>query len=388
MKKILRVFLAVALLSAFLLSAAAPALAAEEFDFQAAIMEFQPSPFSDITLSIGQTHQPMGAVWAKSGTCYISNAAVVTVAEDGTVTAVGAGECYVAIVASTGMYAISRYTVEADAVQNTQPATPTQTTQPVVQPAPQPATKAPAKVPTLDQDDFDIDDDDFEEEFKKTQKKINGFFVFFVPFFVLVLALVIYVMITTAHLHRTSIRPRILPARCRTGNTITKGMAPRTACPKCGTQYGEDNFCPKCGTSKFVKTTVQFPVGKGITAQKFEKQINQWLAENPYIYDCNLSLDTKQRLFHSFVQNKFMIKKATLTFSVSDKPVAQQYGFAFVYHYHLFGTLGYNHEKLVAKWEKNNPAAQVVSSQGGHIEHMGSEGGWYAEYYGYIFYQK
>jgi hypothetical protein len=376
--------LAIALLSALLLSAAAPALAAENFDFQAAISEFQPDAFNDNTLTIGQTHRPMGAVWAAGGTCYLSNDAVLTIDAQGNVTAVGEGTCYVAIVATTGMYAVSRYTVTAAAAENPQPVIPTQATK-VTLPV-----KVPGKVtiPEKLQQGLDVDDDEIEEQFEKTTKRVSGFFAFFVPFFVLVLALVIYVMITTAHLHRTSIRPRTLPARCRTGNTITKGAAPRTACPKCGEPYGESNFCPKCGSSKFVKTTFQFPIHRSITAQKFETQLNQWLAENPYIYDCKLSLDTKQRLFHSFVQNKFMIKKATLTFSVSDKPVAHQYGFAFVYHYHLFGTLGYNHDKLIAKWEKNNPTAQVISSQGGHIEHMGSQSGWYAEYYGYIFYQK
>lgn len=231
MKKIYRIILAIALLSALLLSAAAPALAAENFDFQAAISEFQPDAFNDKTLTIGQTHQPMGAVWAASGTCYLSNDAVLTIDAQGNVTAVGEGTCYVAIVATTGMYAVSRYTVTAAAAENPQPIPPqatqaTKVTLPV---------KVPGKVtiPEKLQQGLDVDDDEIEEQFEKTTKRVGGFFAFFVPFFVLVLALVIYVWITTAHLHKTSIRPRILPARCCTGNTITKGLPPRTTCPKC-----------------------------------------------------------------------------------------------------------------------------------------------------------
>lgn len=384
MKKIYRMILAIALLSALMLSAAAPALAAENFDFQAAISEFQPDAFNDNTLTIGQTHRPVGAVWAASGTCYLSNDAVLTIDAQGNVTAVGEGTCYVAIVATTGMYAVSRYTVTAAAAENPQPVIPTQATK-VTLPV-----KVPGKVtiPEKLQQGLDVDDDEIEEQFEKTTKRVSGFFAFFVPFFVLVLALVIYVWITTAHLHKTSVRARILPARCCTGNTITKGLPPRTTCPKCGIQYGESNFCPQCGTSKFVKTTFQFPINRSITAQKFETQLNQWLAENPYIYDCTLRLETKQKLYYPFVQNKFVIKKATLTFSVADRPVAQQYGFAFAYQFRMFGTLGYNHDKLIAKWQKNNPDAKVVCTQGGHIEHIGSQSGWYAEYYGYIFYQK
>lgn len=395
MKKINRAILVVTLLAAFLCSAAAPALAAETFDFQAVISEFQPNYFNDNTLTVGQTHQALGAIWADSGTCYTSNADVVTIADDGTVTAVGEGTCYVAVVASTGMYEVSRYTVTAAV---TQPAIPTQATKPVQatqaapQPAPQPVTKATGKVTISENLQEKLDDmadkEGMQEQYDKTRKKVSGFFLFFVPFFALVLVLVVYVWITTAHLHKTSVRTRVLPARCRTGNTITKGEPPRTACPKCGTPYGESNFCPKCGTGKIAKSVFQFPIDRSISVQKFETQLNQWLAENPYIYDCKLSLETKQKLYHLFVHNKFVVKKAVLTFSVADKPVAQQYGFAFAYQFRMFGPFGYSHEKLVAKWEKNNPGARVVNTQGGHIEHIGSQSGISAEYYGYIFYQK
>ena len=376
-----------------MLPAAVTALADTNFDFQTAIAEFQPDYFNDNALTVGQTHQAIGAVWATSGTCYTSNPAVATIADDGIVTAVGEGTCYVAVVASTGMYQVSRYTVTAAATPNTQPATPSQATKPIqaTQAAPKPATKATVKVtiPQKVQEKLeDMADDDFQERFDKTTKRVSGFFLFFIPFFAFVLALAIYIWITTAHLHKTSIRTRILPKRCCTGNTITKGAPPRTACPKCGAPYGESNFCAKCGTSKFVKSTFQFPINRSITVQNFETQLNQWLAENPYIYDCRLSLETKQKLYHPFVQNKFVIKKAILTFSVADKPVPRQYGFAFAYQFRMFGTFGFSHEKLIAKWEKNNPAVRIVNTQGGHIEHVGSQTGFTAEFYGYIFYEQ
>ena len=244
-----------------------------------------------------------------------------------------------------------------------------------------------------DFDDFDFDafydfDDDFEENRARIKRTHRIFHYIFWPFFFLILIFVIFVWVSTFHLSRTSMRMRILPMRCRTSNTVIAPAPARKICPKCGRPFGESNFCPECGVSKFVQNTFVFPIDGKTTAQKFETQFNQWLAENPYIYNCKLSLDTHQSLIRPFVQHKFFIKKAVLTFSVSDKPVAHQYAFAFAYKFRLFGPIGYNEDKLIAKWQANNPGAKVISSKGGRIQHWDSNGGIYAQYYGYIFYQK
>jgi len=438
MKKLCRIFLATALLMALLASAAVPALADNDFNFHAAIDAWLPNAFNDRTLTVGQTHTPTAAVWAADGTCYTSDPAVVAIDAQGTVTAVGEGRAYIAIVSSTGMYEVIRYTVSASVsteptspgptlpiypVQTTPGTSPTQaptdapdeTAAPTAQNRPtlptvatqntvtQP-TKAPTKAtkPTYnsywgsndddfdDFDDFDFDDfdDDFGENVSRIRRTHRIFNCIFWPFFFLILFLVIFIWISTFRLSRTSMRTRILPMRCRTANTVTKPLPPRTVCPKCGRPFGESNFCPECGVSKFVQNTFVFPIDGKITAQKFETQFNQWLAENPYIYNCKLSLDTHQSLFRPFVQHKFFIKKAVLTFSVSDKPVAHQYAFAFAYKFRLFGPIGYNEDKLVAKWQANNPGTTVLASKGGRIQHWDSNGGFYAQYYGYIFYQK
>ena len=64
------------------------------------------------TLSVGDTHTPQAAsVWTISKV-YSTNEDVVTVAADGTVTAVGAGSAMVMLQSSTGTVDCYRYTVE------------------------------------------------------------------------------------------------------------------------------------------------------------------------------------------------------------------------------------------------------------------------------------
>ena len=130
----------------------------------------------------------------------------------------------------------------------------------------------------------------------------------------------------------------------------------------------------------------EFPIRGSMTVQKFEKQFNQWLAENPYITDCHLQLETKQRLIIPFVACKFVVKHAEITYRVSDTK-QPQHGFAFLYKFRPLGSLGYSGEKLTAQWKKNNPDCRIVNTHGGHIQHFGRTG-FFAQYYNYMFFKK
>ncbi len=85
----------------------------EGIDFATEIANFNSTQLNTATLKIGMTHSPTASVWASAGgTCYTSDASVVTVAPNGTVTAVGKGTAYVIIKASVGnMFEISKYIV-------------------------------------------------------------------------------------------------------------------------------------------------------------------------------------------------------------------------------------------------------------------------------------
>lgn len=109
MKKLAAVVVAIILLLSFSVS-----VMAKGFDLDAAIADFQEDAFNTASLKVGGTDKPQAYIWAENGgRCYTSDNSVVTVAADGTVTAVGKGTAYVAIVAPTGMYQIYRYDVTA-----------------------------------------------------------------------------------------------------------------------------------------------------------------------------------------------------------------------------------------------------------------------------------
>ncbi len=113
MKKMMKRLAVFAVALVLLTAVAIPALA-DGFDFAPAMEEFESTLLNTTSLAVGQTHLPGASIWAQSGmaTCYTSDASVVTVAEDGTVTAVGEGTAYVAI--DTGaMYQMYRYDVTA-----------------------------------------------------------------------------------------------------------------------------------------------------------------------------------------------------------------------------------------------------------------------------------
>ena len=113
MKKLFKKFAAL-IIAVLVISMMSVSAFAAGFDFNSAIAGFEETAFNTSDLKVGATDKPQAYVWLQNGgNIYTSDASVVTVAADGTVTAVGSGTAYVAIVASTGMSELYRYDVAA-----------------------------------------------------------------------------------------------------------------------------------------------------------------------------------------------------------------------------------------------------------------------------------
>lgn len=227
------------------------------------------------------------------------------------------------------------------------------------------------------------------EDEERFDPKWHTAFIVFAVIFVVALGFVVYDIVTTLHLSAKSMGKRELPARRITSATVKTPVPDRVVCPKCGQPFGEAMFCSSCGTAKKVKNVYVVPMEKRMTAQKFEKMINQWFAENPYAYDCRIKLETKASIWQPFVHHKFFVKSARIEFSVAPQPVKEQYGLAFLYKFRFFGPIRYSEQKQVEAWHAKNPDCQIVSHQnGGHIQHFDSNGGIWAQYYNYVLYKK
>ena len=374
MKKTLKLFTVLTVMVLLLTVTTVPALATG-FDFDAAIETFDSNELNSFILSIGATHTPTAAIWAQQGmaTCYSSNENVVTVAADGTVTTVGTGTAYVAY--DTGsMYQLYCYTVLNVAINeiegpgnndvNTEdlivdpdnlpigdleikPIDPN--VQDITLPTigvyeegtiPTPGNNTTGNTPYIPQDDG------------PSPGLIIGLCIG-IP---ATLAL-IYALVSALCLSVSSTKTKTLPFVYESPNTVN------------------------AASNRYV-----FPIRGRMRVQKFEKEFNQWLAENPYITDCKLHLDTRQRLLLPFVACKFVVKHAEITYRVSDTK-QPQHGFAFLYKIRVFGSIGYSSEKLTAQWAENNPDYRIINTHSGHIQHFG-RGGFYAQYYNYMFFKK
>ena len=85
-------------------------------DFAYEIQNFSSNSMNTFSLKVGQNDSPTAALWLStgSGSAYTSDENVVTVASNGTVTAVAPGTAYVLICASIGnMHEIYKYVVTA-----------------------------------------------------------------------------------------------------------------------------------------------------------------------------------------------------------------------------------------------------------------------------------
>ncbi len=86
-----------------------------ELDYDGMINSFVPNENNTVSLSVGDTHLPDASIWLENGdgSVYTSNEAVVTVADDGIVTAVGEGHAYIIVGGQkNSVSTIYRYDVE------------------------------------------------------------------------------------------------------------------------------------------------------------------------------------------------------------------------------------------------------------------------------------
>ena len=82
-------------------------------DFAAKIENFVETSLNTTELEVGETDMPPASVWTQTGgQCYTSDATVVTIADNGTVTAQGRGTAYVIITGIGGMNEIYKYVVK------------------------------------------------------------------------------------------------------------------------------------------------------------------------------------------------------------------------------------------------------------------------------------
>ena len=126
-----------------------------------------------------------------------------------------------------------------------------------------------------------------------------------------------------------------------------------------------------------------------MSAIKFEKLLNCWLADNPYVTDLKLYMDVDSSPYSFLVSNRVYIRSASVEYRVDTKPQNYQYGCAFTYKCRPFGNWGYNYKKHFAKWYENNTDCAVISTHGtGKIRHWSTQGDNYVEYYSLIFFKK
>lgn len=83
-------------------------------DFLKEIENFNSTPLNTRELKVGGAHSPTASVWAQSGgKCFTSDASVVSVSDNGTVSAQGRGTAYVVITSGIGsMFEIYKYIVK------------------------------------------------------------------------------------------------------------------------------------------------------------------------------------------------------------------------------------------------------------------------------------
>lgn len=371
MKRFMRPLLSLLLVTGLLCSVSLTASAAEGFDFDREIAAFTPDAFNTHELLIGEAHEPQASLWAKDGTCLTSDASVVTVSQDGTVRAVSEGRAYVAIVAVTGMFQVYRYDVMKKPVSTDtelpQDTDTTDDTPSVILPsAPDaPITEKPDQddhtllpgAPHHEPDDVDHDRDD------GFSSKDFALLVFVAAALALVIAA--YMLISALKLSSSSVKQVTLPPVMHTRNTLTS-------------QIPLENQAP---------TVLEIPIHGAQTAQQFIKDLNRWLAENPFITDCRINLTLKTSLISPFVARKFFVRTATVTYRIANQPNSRRYAAAFLYKLRPFGSIGYDNAKLTEEWKDNNPECQILSTYGGHTQHVGKLG-IFAQYYDYVFFTK
>lgn len=205
---------------------------------------------------------------------------------------------------------------------------------------------------------------------------------------IFILSLALYIFATTMYLSVTSTGPKQLPAMQITSATRRAAGAQVKFCPKCGASFDGHPFCSACGAPAQLRQTYRLPITGSITAQKAEKLVNDFLAQNPYIAECSMKLSYNSILMFPFVQLRFRVKAVELSYTLAEKPQPHRFGMAFLYKYRLFGSIGYSNAKLAKQWADNNRDCTVLSHTGSHIQHFSTRGNFEAHYYSYVFFKK
>lgn len=286
MKKMMKRFAVLTAVILLLGAMAIPALA-EGYDFGPAIEEFEPTPLNTISLEVGQTDKPGASLWMDNGmaTAYSSDEAVATVAQDGTVTAVGEGTAYVVFCVNT-LEKMYRYDVTAVKEE-----TPVQTP---AQPEDAPDAKDPLEGATDEfkdkwnaaQDAYEKSEQDFQNAVafqEKVATAITAVFAVVAGMFgigISAVGTIFFILLAIAMVVRIILLIWICIAAPKSGmscgwgalaivsaiagaivliviyrkrknaNTPVPAAAPvKRVCPSCGEDHGEDaKWCRNCGT--------------------------------------------------------------------------------------------------------------------------------------------
>lgn len=160
--------------------------------------------------------------------------------------------------------------------------------------------------------------------------------------------------------------PELLPVKI-TGNTV-KPAAEQTHCPKCGSRYPEGkDFCIECGQPKGLKKTLTMD-GR-VKARDLAPYLNQWLAENPYLYEVRLD-GQPHFLINDFDRvGQVSYSQVALSYKVAQEPQEYHYGVQYLYAYRATFSWKQIQESsaqiMVMDWEHANPHVEVVDFVGG-----------------------
>lgn len=173
----------------------------------------------------------------------------------------------------------------------------------------------------------------------------------------------------TIHIPQTVMLPRTTNAH----TVMPSGEEKLKICTKCGAEIQENKkFCAECGTSTVRRYSFTLPGTQRILAVQLAPFLSQWLAENPYVYDVELSCDLHHLPIDLSRLNQISATNVTLTYSLSQTPMDIQYGVEFVYTY--IATLNYQDilnakgENAVKMWQAANPNLRYRSYVGGHVK--------------------
>lgn len=179
----------------------------------------------------------------------------------------------------------------------------------------------------------------------------------------------------------------VLPPR-RTGANTVKPAGEEKVCPACGTPYTEGkDFCLECGRKKGIRHSKS--MNGRIKAVEVAKYLNNWLAENPYLYDIKLDCRT-HFLINDFDRvGQVSVSDVSLSYCVAQQEQPEQYGVVYLYSYRA--TMNFRQvmnvtcAALVGQWQMLHQDVDVVDWSGGKTNCM--ENGTY-HLYALVVYRK